>query len=364
MKKKIMATVLGIAVCVGQVKANTLSAPDIIYGVAGSAISSLDKQFGGLISSGLSWADACFDLNLQMKTFDPCDYVNWDKGANLCGGKLSMGLGGFQALCQAKKAQFSNYLSTQATALVDYAFRDVEVAYPSGVFPASLQANIDVNKIFSDKKATNTAANLLKDGKMKELNLIFEFLKSSDADRLRIKEPNQVRIEHLGVAENMKTYYDNRKKVLNSQADAFQFATPTEIAMLAKKNLTNKQEKNPKLLTPTSDDTGITSLMLKRNFQAAISAETSNVMEQSEYKKIAIPTLEYVNRLTPDLRLAAVAQIRKQTAFEVETIGKINYKWERRKTQAKLLIDKEVVMAQKFDRDTANREIEQIANGK
>lgn len=279
MKKKIMAMVLGIAVCVGQAEADL---PNLFVPIAGSFISSLDKQFGGLISSGLSWADACFDLNLQMKTFDPCDYVNWDKGANLCDGKLSMGLGGFQALCQAKKAQFSNYLSTQATALVDYAFRDVEVAYPSGVSPKSLQANIDVNKIFSDKKATNTAANLLKDGKMKELNLIFEFLKSSDADRLGIKEPHQVRIEYLGVAENMKTYYDNRNKTLNSQADAFQFATPTEIAMLAKKNLTNKQEKNPKLLTPTSDDTGITSLMLQRNFQAAISAEVSNIMEQSE----------------------------------------------------------------------------------
>lgn len=363
MKKKIMAMVLGMAVCVGQAEAAP-GFPGQLTQVAGSFISSLDKQFGGLISSGLSWAEACFDINTQMKTFNPCDALKWDTGVSFCKGKADFNFGGFEKLCNAKSAEFSNYLSTQAVALVDYAFRDVEVAYPSGGFPTKVQGNIDVNKIFSDKKATNTAANLLKDGKMKELNLIFEFLKTKDAERLGIEKPNQVKIEHLGVAKNMETYYSDRKKTLNSQADAFKFATPTEIAAVAKQTLYQKQEKNNKLLAPTTNDTGITTLMLERNFQAAIAAETDNVMRQSDYKKIAIPTQEYVNRLTPDLRLTAIAQIHKQTAFEVETIGKIDYKWNRKKAQAKLLIDKEVIMAQKFDSDTATREIEQIANGK
>lgn len=85
-------------------------------------------------------------------------------------------------------------------------------------------------------------------------------------------------------------------------------------------------------------------------------------MATSDYKKIAIPTQDYVKLLRKDLQPGAIAQIRRQQAQEVALISQIEEKWERKYNLAKLLIDKEVILSQTFDEKKAREEANRIVN--
>lgn len=85
-------------------------------------------------------------------------------------------------------------------------------------------------------------------------------------------------------------------------------------------------------------------------------------MATSDYKKIAIPTQDYVKLLRKDLQPGAIAQIRRQRAQEVALISQIEEKWERKYNLAKLLIDKEVILSQTFDEKKAREEANRIVN--
>ncbi len=116
-----------MAVCVGQVEAvwQSTGSPipnNPIPGATQTIFNSLlDNQFGELLSSAMKFMDVCFGMKFDGLSYD--DFCNLPKfGAGICGDKASFSLGGFDKLCEAKKREFSDYLSTQASAAVDYAF--------------------------------------------------------------------------------------------------------------------------------------------------------------------------------------------------------------------------------------------------
>lgn len=375
MKKKLMAIVLGMAVFVGQVEAgeeffkpSPIPSPNhTITDITSSIFSSLlDNQFGELLSSTMNFLDVCFGINFDRLSYD--DFCNLPKfGAGICGSKASFSLGGFDKLCEAKKREFSDYLSTQANAAVDYAFGNDKLKYASGLLRSEYNLKIDVSKALEDKSATNTYGNYIKDGKMNEVMAIQEYMKTAGA---KGKNVNQIKIEDLKVAENLNAYDKAIKETTESQIDRNKELEPNHIAMIAKNSMGSKDGNNKFSLTKTEsefegkDENGNPKKQtLYEAYETAANIEIDNVLRTSNYKKIAIPTQEYVSRLTPDLRLGAIYQIRKQQAFEVATITKIKDKWYRKRAQAELLITKEKIMAQQFDRKTANDEIEKIANG-
>lgn len=97
----------------------------------------------------------------------------------------------------------------------------------------------------------------------------------------------------------------------------------------------------------------------KKAFDLAKSIEIGQALSNSN-RKFAIPTQEYVSNLRSDLQLKAIAEIRKQQAEEVALISKIEDKWNKKYEIAKLLADKEVILAQQFDSKAAQDEIDNI----
>ncbi len=116
----------------------------------------------------------------------------------------------------------------------------------------------------------------------------------------------------------------------------------------------------------SSDSSASTTTLLqntKAEYDQAKIAELGRLLAISDYKKIAIPTQEYVELLRPDVRLQAIAQIQKQQAYEVAVAAQVEEKWNRKYTIAQLLIDKEQILAQEFDEDSAQSEVDSIAEG-
>ena len=246
MKKKLIAMVLAMAVCVGQVEAiefkgggSPISSP--IPGMMGTIFDSLlDNQFGKLLSSAMDFLDVCFGMNFSGLSYD--DFCNLPKfGAGICGDKATFSLGGFDTLCRAKTREFSDYLSTQANAAVDYAFGNDKLKYASGLLRSEYNLKIDVSKALEDKSATNTYGNYIKDGKMNEVMAIQEYMKTAGA---KGKNVNQIKIEDLKVAENLNAYDKAIKETTDSQIDRNKELEPNNIAMIAKRSMATKDSNN------------------------------------------------------------------------------------------------------------------------
>ncbi len=161
-----------------------MSVIDCLSGATGNILDSLlDNQFGELLSSAMNFLDVCFGMNFDGLSYD--DFCNLPKfGAGICGSKATFSLGGFDTLCEAKKREFSDYLSTQAGAAVDYAFGNDKLKYASGLLRSEYNLKIDVSKALEDKSATNTYGNYIKDGKMNEVMAIQEYMKTAGANQI------------------------------------------------------------------------------------------------------------------------------------------------------------------------------------
>ena len=150
-------------------------------------------------------------------------------------------MGGFDTLCRAKQREFSDYLSTQANAAVDYAFGNDKLKYASGLLRSEYNLKIDVSKALEDKSATNTYGNYIKDGKMNEVMAIQEYMKTAGA---KGKNVNQIKIEDLKVAENLNAYDKAIKETTDSQIDRNKELEPNNIAMIAKRSMATKDSNN------------------------------------------------------------------------------------------------------------------------
>ena len=156
-----------------------------------------------------------------------------------------------------------------------------------------------------------------------------------------IKAPSSMNDYRKGIDDGIKNY---RTIIKN--------ANPSQSASLARAKLSKNNKEDMKKL----------SNQLKSDYNNAKIAEIGNALATSDYKKIAIPTQDYVKLLRKDLQPGAIAQIRRQQAQEVALISQIEEKWERKYNLAKLLIDKEVILSQTFDEKKAREEVNRIVN--
>lgn len=62
------------------------------------------------------------------------------------------------------------------------------------------------------------------------------------------------------------------------------------------------------------------------------------------------------------MRPKVISEIRKQQMQEIELISNIEYKYQRKYELAKLIADKEIILAQEFDEDSAKAEIDNLVN--
>ena len=330
-------------------------------GAVGSVLGKLDQNFSNIFSKSLNFINACYGTNFKLPNSytDACALAGEldSLKTNVCSaiggsGNVEKGITGFQRLCNAKQRQFNDYVGKQAVNFAEWAVlqdnektTDFIAKFSSGISVATFDSNWDVNNLL---KGDGIASKLLKDGKMKDLELLMDYTKSYGATT----DPNKIKIEDIQAPNSMNDYRKGIDESIKNNREIYRTANPSQSAALARAKLNNNENADIKDLANK----------LKSDYDNAKIAEIGNVLATSDYKKIAVPTQEYVKLLRKDLQPSAIAQIRRQQAQEVAIVSQIEEKWERKYNIAKLLMDKEKILAQKFDEEAAKKEINQIAN--
>lgn len=334
-------------------------------GVLDSVLGKLDSQFSNIFSNSLNFINACYetdlklDIDLGIDTTDVCAMASKldEIKVNICSlvggsGTMNKGISGFQSLCEAKQKEFKDYVSRQANNFTEWAVLqngektiDYNAKFASGLSVAEFDSKWDINNLLKDD---STISKMLKDGKMKELELFMDYTKSYGA-KTDIKSIN---MEDIKAPSSMNDYRKGIDDGIKNYRTIIKNANPSQSASLARAKLSKNNKEDMKKL----------SNQLKSDYNNAKIAEIGNALATSDYKKIAIPTQDYVKLLRKDLQPGAIAQIRRQQAQEVALISQIEEKWERKYNLAKLLIDKEVILSQTFDEKKAREEVNRIVN--
>lgn len=327
--------------------------------VLNNALSNLDSKFDGVFKKSLNFANVCFNQNFRLgvDTNDPCAMANeLDKlGANVCkafGGNYNISAGGFRALCNAKLREFSNYSSELFADSAEWAIINADEKTTSlpklqnGLTFVEQNKYWDVNNVLQNKD--NLPATMLKNGRIKEYNLLKKY-----AEKKGLK-PEQINLQNIQIVEdivpkNNEKYQEGIKDYVVEMRKMKNNATPTTTGTYAKDQISNKK------------DTGQIWEEVRHNYDKAKELEIGSAMKRVD-KRIATPTADYVNKLRHDLKLKAMTEIREQQGEEARIVSEIDEKWEKKKVLAKLLIDKEAIMAEKFDEKSAREEVNKIAN--
>lgn len=339
--------------------ANAASIDSLINNVKDLVINNVDKQFDGLLKEGLNFAETCYgvDTNIKLNDTDFCaiaDEVDNLK-VNVCslfGGKgnKTLSLSGSRSLCQDKTKAFQDYVSKKSIDAIEYSNLDsndddYKSKLPNGKTLKQFYSDWDINNVL---KNNSVVSSYLENGDMETVSTFMDFSKTSNKDisQLEIddlKAPATLEDYRKGIDDNIKSYRDTLKTTNNSNISSL---IKSKIQAGSNENESAKEVVNT----------------MKKEFDLAKNAEISLALSNSDYKKIAIPTQEYVLGMRKDLQPQAIAQIRKQQAFESAEIAKIEDKWNKKYELAKLVAEKETIMAQKFDEEGAKNEIENLVN--
>ncbi|EFR47519.1 hypothetical protein HCCG_02067 [Helicobacter cinaedi CCUG 18818 = ATCC BAA-847] len=334
-------------------------------GVLDSVLGKLDSQFSNIFSNSLNFINACYetdlklDIDLGIDTTDVCAMASKldEIKVNICSlvggsGTMNKGVSGFQSLCEAKQKEFKDYVSRQANNFAEWATlqngektTDYNAKFASGLSVADFDSKWDINNLL---KKDSTISKMLKDGKMKEIEMFMDYTKSYGAK----KDIESINMEDIKAPSSMNDYRRGIDDGIKNNRTIIKNANPSQSASLARAKLSKNNKEDMQKL----------SNQLKSDYNNAKIAEIGNALATSDYKKIAIPTQDYVKLLRKDLQPGAIAQIRRQQAQEVSLISQIEEKWERKYNLAKLLIDKEVILSQKFDETEARKEVNRIVN--
>lgn len=342
------------------VYANAVSIDDLTKGFKDSILNSLDKQFDGLFSEGLNFVEACYgsDFNINLNDVDFCAIADEmdNLKVNVCslfGGKgnKTLSLSGAKRLCQDKARTFEDYASKQAVDVIEYSSLDADDTndfkskLPNGKTLKQFYSDWDINNVL---KNDSVVSSYLKNGNMEAVSVFMDYSKTSNKDisQLNIedlKAPANLEDYRKGIDENIKTYRSSLNGTNNSN-----------ISSLIKGKIQSNSNDNESAKEVINT--------MKKEFDLAKNAEISLALNNSDYKKIPIPTQEYVLGFRKDLQPQIIAQIRKQQAYESAKIAQIEEKWNKKYELAKLIAEKEVIMAQKFDENSAKSEIENLVN--
>lgn len=357
MKNKGILLVAMLAVNLSAIDLNS-----IVSGATSSFFNKLDSKFNGLLKEGTSFADQCFNVTGFNANLDLCSIASEiDKlNLNVCSlvggsGSKKIGLTGARALCDSKTREFSDYASKQAGDFAEWKILDkddneVLTNLPNGQTVREYFKNWDISNIL--KTNQGIVSSYLKDGNMDAVNVIMDYSKSKGANT----DLTKIKIDDIKAPANLESYNRGVVESVKAYKNAINSANANYVSNSVKATLANSSQAD---LTNRAKDYVNKA---KSNFDIAKQIEISNALAVSNHRQIAIPTDEYVKTMRKDLRPALVAQIRKQQAIETAIISQIEEKYVRKYEIAKLLADKEVIMALEFDEAAANAEIEKIAN--
>ncbi|EAI7269837.1 hypothetical protein B0619_07815 [Campylobacter lari] len=331
--------------------------------VVDDVIGSLDKKFDNIFSDSLSLSETCygtkFDFNIDLdvcKIASLLDQIKFDS-CSLIGGEggRQVGISGANLFCKAQMRKFSDYASKQASDFADYSSLNIDdeskeflAKLPNGQDVKTYLRTWDINQITNKNSPDNQVLEYLKQGKQDVVNLFMEYSKTNGAK----VDPAQIKIEDLKAPETLEDYKKGITQSVRNYKKILEDTSPNNISSLVRSKIQSGSN-NEDLAKKIVEDN-------KKQFDLAKNIEIGQVLSSSNYEKIAIPTQEYINGIRKDLRPEIIAKIRKQQAYEIAKISEIEEKWQRKYEIAKILADKEIILAQKFDEKSAKEEINKI----
>ncbi|WP_276883750.1 hypothetical protein [Campylobacter cuniculorum] len=338
--------------------ADAVSIDDLTQSLKDNVLKSLDKKFDGLFNEGLNYSEACFglDTDINLNDVDFCSLADEiDKmKINTCSlfggnGQKDLSLSGARSFCKDKVRKFEDYASKKSIDIIEYSTlnadenNDYKSKLPNGKTLKQFYSDWDINNVL---KKDSVVSSYLKNGNMQAVSVFMDYAKTSN------KDLSELKVEDLSAPATLEDYRKGIDENIKSYRNSLTGTNQSSVSSLVRAKIQSGSDE-----TQSSKEVLKT---MKKEFDLAKNAEISLALSNSDYKKIPIPTQEYVLGLRKDLQPAAIAQIRKQQAYESAEIAKIEDKWNKKYENAKLIAEKEVIMAQKFDEESAKNEIEKL----
>ena len=332
---------------------------DKLGGVANSVLGSLtDELFGDVNKFSQNLLEICYQPDINIGSGDICSLVDsiGSLQSDVCqiapkipGMRLKshqVGLSGLRSLCNAKTKEFENIASKSAVSVIEGIGIDenqTESTLPNGKKLNEYLKSWNVKELAQD----STIYKYLSERKMDEIALFMDYSKFSN------KDLNQITIEDVKAPATLEEYNNNVKESIKSFKDIANETSPTAIGQIIKGKVKDKKEQ-----TATQSSNEYLQEM-KRAFENAKNNEIAYTKAQYE-TEFPIPTQEYVKTYRFDLQPKKIAEIRRQQAKEIMLSKEIEEKWAKKYELSKLIADKEIILAQKFDKESAKAEIEAV----
>ena len=176
-----------------------------------------------------------------------------------------------------------------------------------------------------------------------------EYAKTSGA-----KSIEDIKVEDIKVAGDMLEYKNQVVELAASFFDNVQQTSTAAISSILSGKIAGKD--------PDEAQTLVKDYMAekKMQFRTAKANEIGHKISLArDASYIPIPTQEYVDTLRYDLKLEAIADIRKQQMKEAQIMAEVSEKWDRREALADIIADKEIIMAQEFDEEAEKNILDQ-----
>lgn len=322
------------------------------------SLNSIVKDLWGEIDKGTNGlASVCYTPDVDMGSLDPCAVLDKIGNIELDVCKLApplpgfkkkektVGLSGLQAFCKAKVRQFESVVSKTAGDIVENTFENGKIAetgkLPNGDKITDYLKKWDLGQVLKKSGAENAVYQSIINGKNKAVEVLQEYAKTAGA-----KSIEDIKVEDIKVAGDMLEYKNQVAELASSFFDNVQQTSSSTISSILSGRIAGKD--------PDEAQTLVKDYMAekKKQFKTAKANEIGHKISLSrDSSYIPIPTQEYVDTLRYDLKLEAIADIRKQQLKEAQIMAEVSEKWDRREALADIIADKEIIMAQEFDEE-------------
>lgn len=321
----------------------------------------IDKETNGL-------ASVCYAPDVDMGSLDVCSLLDAIGNLELDVCKITpplpgfkkkskeVGLSGLQAFCRAKARQFESLLSKTATDIADNTFENGKISesttLPNGDKVVDYLKKWNLSSVLKKTGAESAVYQAVVNGKTKALEVLQEYAKTSGA-----KSIEDIKVEDIKIASDMLEYKNQVAELASSFFDNAQQTSTAAISSILSGRISGKDPDEAKnLVRDYMTDK-------KKQFETAKANEIGQrISLERDSSYIPIPTQEYIDTLRYDLKLDAIADIRKQQMKEAQIIAEVSEKWDRRKALADIIADKEVIMAQEFDEEAEKNILDEQIN--
>ena len=265
--------------------------------------------------------------------------------------QVSIGGFGLKAYCQSSMDKLNNIIAN----VNNYeAFYNLEgnATLVNGLSIDEFYQKANPKTIFSTKNE-NFAKAVFRTGNQSEINALINIQQNNT--NLKSGNFTDLDIAEVQAPATMTDYLKEVDGLSATISNGYIVGSPSNVAGVLKTKLKGKEG--------SESEREANNYVSGINKQIDINTKTlMGVTEQAMRQKddIAMPTQEYVKYLKKDTRLRVIAQIKNQQQRQALIRAKIQEGGEARKNLVSLAAQKAVIANEAFDKDSAEREINQL----